>query len=139
MSEKRPSRQRRLLAVLLGLVSFDRVLALLMSLSLTAAVTTPLAANAIEARNNDTNDVASEIQTSVGELAADDERFPAPPSIDGGPIEIALEAPGVDGDIEGGGGGDAVDAAAGSGGQPQTAGTEEGADSPALKSVPGSL
>ena len=72
------------IAVALGaLFTIDRVLPLLMSLSLTAAVTAPMAASAISARNDD---------PMIGEVAVSDSRFPVAPADGGGPEEVALAA-----------------------------------------------
>ena len=68
-TENQRKRWRRWLALLLALISFDKIVAVLMSLSLTAAVAAPLAVSAFEARSLEERDLVSAIQTSAGEVA----------------------------------------------------------------------
>ena len=105
MPEQKQKSASRLLGMLLAVLSLDRLIALAVAVSLTAAVSTPLAATAIEAKREQERVAAlpSNIVTSIGNVSLSDDRFPEAPAPaaaddDGSSIEIALDAPGVDGD-----------------------------------------
>lgn len=87
---------RRLLAAIGTIFSIDRVIAIVVAVSLTTAVSTPLAVTAIEVQRENERVAAlpNSVETSFGDVALVDGRFPdsptaadAPPS--GSSIEIA--------------------------------------------------
>ena len=77
MAEKKESsRKRRILAALLAILSIDRVIAIVVAVGLTTAVSAPLAITAVEAqREADRIEALPEnVETSFGEVALADER-----------------------------------------------------------------
>lgn len=89
---EQPKRIRRsILALALSIFSIDRVLAIFMSLSVTAAIATPVAQDAVVAKEL-RDEQPAVVETSMGDIAIDDTRFPQP-NLTGTFEQVALEAP----------------------------------------------